>query len=164
MSESTPLRLDNDRFSRLRTRLQAARRDKPTAEELERHRGFSRRVNVVYETLSSRQGDVPVESGMAYRFVRLAAIDDLAEVGIVRNEATAKNNPYAKDGHRVYWSAKLPNSVDPVYFQRVAPGDALLVSPREIVDAGWVTIRDIQHIYVKTPNGQAVDLLGEEGF
>ena len=152
----------HERLQRLRTSLQTARTKGPTAETLVRHRALIPNPNTVYDSDFHATGVFKIEPGRVYRTVRLAMIDDLAVTGIVRNKETANANAVEVNGVRVFWSASRKQLPGDQYYSVVAPIDAVLVAPRSVADGGWVTINDLEHVYIKTPDEQIIDLLGDE--
>lgn len=99
------------------------------------------------------EGDVPMSSDNVYRQVHAAAIEDLAEAGVVRGQYTATNGERAQtSSHATYWH----NGEDG---RKVSLGGRYIVeASKSAAEQGWVKASDVKGIYTRDADGELRDI------
>ena len=99
------------------------------------------------------EGDVPMTSDNVYRQVHQAAIEDLAETGVVRGLYTATNGERAQtSSHATYWN----NGKDG--HKMTLGGRFIIEAPKSAAEQGWVKASDVKGIYSRDEEGELHDI------
>ncbi len=109
--------------------------------------------------LYSISRDILTVPNKAYRFVKgKEAIDDLNNVGFVRNKQSAGLAQKPSNwGERVFWSKGAEGK-----YHGVSQGTYVIEAPLSIVEERVVTKKDITAIYTKNENGEVINILEQQ--
>ena len=114
---------------------------------------YTHKPNKINNTQLLESGDVPTFFGYIYRKLNVKATEDLTEIGIVRNELTARANTPRLGGNSVFW---VPGS-DGRYMN--TEGQIIIETRAEELLKGWVTKNKLTAIYAPTPYGNVEKLI-----
>lgn len=98
--------------------------------------------------------DLPTSPDKVYRSVQGSeAVDDLLEVGFVRNAHTAGKSEHSRWGNRVFWSRGSEGK-----YHVVAQGAYVIETSYAVASAREVTKEDITALYVKNEDGSVENI------
>lgn len=101
-------------------------------------------------------GDVLTSEGFIYRKLSIKATEDLTDIGIVRNELTARSNTPKSGGNSVFWIL----GKDGEYIN--TEGQIIIETKKEELLKGWVTKNKLTSIFTPTPYGSIEKLILSE--
>lgn len=98
-------------------------------------------------------GEVPMLSENVYRQVHVAAVEDLASSGVVRNGATAAGKQHARWGDRVFWNPGDENK------KINTGGRAIIEADKAAAQSGWVTADNVKGVYARDSDGAIKNII-----
>lgn len=102
---------------------------------------------------------VPMHENSAYRTVDVRAIVDLIDSGVVRGAYTATGGERSQtESHTTHWS----DGEEGRHHRFKSDGAFTIEAPKEVLDAGWVTVDKVTGIYTRGQDGRLVNLLNAQ--